>query len=289
MVFRAAFALSFVAFLAFPAAAVDPVVVYVDPDSGHFWAGLGELGAESVNRRSYDVTVDQCHRRLSFSLQYDPKTASVSHGGNAVEVAYTFRVEVRNETSGFSRATDVSSPGDAFPLGVVPSAGHYVVQVQMGVGIDVDWTFALRGLDVLRFAPAEWEPACAVIRIIELEANPAGTDAGYEWLELHNEEATDVDVSGWTLTTLGGVTQTWTLPAGTTIAADGLLVVNFTAGQFLDNEDEGVVLTNPWRIETDRTAILSDTRNDARTNQWVELPGGSFGWAFQNGTAGKIN
>lgn len=300
---RVTLAVGVVALLALPAAAVEPVVVYVNQDSGHFWVGLGDagvgapddgdpvppIGVGEINQRRYEVLVDQCHRLLSFSLHYEPDNVSVSQGGNSVELGFTFRVEARNETLGYSHGVDVSSPGDAFRFGVVPSEGTYALDLRMRTGWDVNWTFSLRGLDVLRFSPSEWEPACAMIRISELEANPPGTDAGHEWLELHNQEFSDVDISGWTLTTLHGVKKTLVLPPNTTIAADGFLVINFTAGQFLDNVDEAVVLTNRWQVETDRTAFLTDTENDGRTNQWVELPGGSFDWTFKEGTPAGAN
>ncbi len=300
---RVAIVLGAVALLALPAAAVEPVVVYVNQDSGHFWAGLGIIGVGApddgdpvppvgvgeVNARQYEVAVDQCRRHLRFSLQYAPDNTTIVQGGNAVGLDFTFHVEIRNETSGYSQGVNVSSPGDSFFLGIVPSAGLYSVDVRMNSGLDVDWTFSLRGLDVLRFSPIEWEPACAMIRISELEANPPGADAGNEWLELHNQEFSDVDISGWTLTTLHGVKHTLVLPSGTAIAAGGFVVVNFTRGQFLDNEDEGVVFTNAWGIETDRAEHLTDTANDTRTNQWVESEGGSFGWQFQEGTPGGAN
>lgn len=303
MVPRAALGVGLVALLSLPAAAVEPVVVYVNQDSGHFWAGLGDagvgapddgdpvppIGVGEINERRYEVAVDQCHRLLSFSLQYEPENVTVSPRGNSIGLGYTFRVEIRNETLGYSRVMDVPSPGDDFRLGVVPSGATYTLDVRMRSGGDVNWTFSLRGLDVLRFSPSEWEPACAMIRISELEANPPGTDAGHEWLELRNEEFSDVDVSGWTLATLHGEKKSLVLPPNTTIAADGFLVVNFSAGQFLDNVDEAVVLTNRWQVEADRTAFLTDAENDGRTNQWVELPGASFVWTLKEGTPGGAN
>lgn len=128
-----------------------------------------------------------------------------------------------------------------------------------------------------------------MVRINEVEANPDGGDAGNEWLELHNEEFSEVDVSGWVVRALHGEQKILLLPQGATIPADGFLQVNFTEGQFLDNVNETVVLTNLWDVEVDRTAVLNDTANDPRTNQWVELPDVSYGWDFKTGTPGAQN
>lgn len=292
-----------VVLVAAPAVAVEPVVVYIAADTGHFWAGLATAqleapddgdpvppsGIGAVNARHYEVQPDQCHRALWFSLRYDPDHVGAGFGGNSAGLGYAFRVEVRNDALGFLAAVDVAAPGDAFFLGTVPAAGAYRVDVWMRSGLDVDWTFTLRGLDVLRFAPHQWEPACASVRINEVEANPLGTDAGNEWIELHNEEFTAVDVSGWKLAALHGEPTSRNLPPGSLIAAEGFLVIPLTGSQFLDNTDEEVALTNAWGIESDRTILLSDEANDGRTQQRMHGQDGTPVWVFATGTPGGAN
>lgn len=57
--------------------------------------------------------------------------------------------------------------------------------------------------------------------LIDPEIEPGFSD----WIELHNNGATAVDLSGWTLTDEVSVTDKWTFPQGTMIDAGGYLVV----------------------------------------------------------------
>ncbi len=65
-------------------------------------------------------------------------------------------------------------------------------------------------------------PACgdAVVTFHELNYNPADTQDA-EWLELHNQMAVHIDLTGWSLA--DGIT--YQFPAGTVIPAGGFLVV----------------------------------------------------------------
>ena len=79
--------------------------------------------------------------------------------------------------------------------------------------------------------------------------NPA-SPGGAEWIELYNQMAVNMDLSGWRIT--GGVN--FSFPEGTTIAAGGYLVVAGTAGAVpgavgtwtgsLDNDGETIQLKN---------------------------------------------
>lgn len=135
------------------------------------------------------------------------------------------------------------------------------------------------------------EPVTGHIVINEVESNPPGTDAGYEWVELYNPTGAAIDVSGWKLQTTAGVVATYTIPSGTTIQAGGYLVITFPS-QFLDNDQESVILMDQSNTEIDRTPLLSDTANDAWT--WQRIPngtdtGGSSDWQFLSGTKGGSN
>ncbi len=55
----------------------------------------------------------------------------------------------------------------------------------------------------------------------ELMYNPASSDETREWIELHNQMAVDMDLSGWTLQ--GGVS--FRFPEGTTVPGGGYVVV----------------------------------------------------------------
>ena len=55
----------------------------------------------------------------------------------------------------------------------------------------------------------------------ELMYNPVGSDETREWIELHNQMAVDMDLSGWTLQ--GGVS--FRFPEGTTVPGGGYVLV----------------------------------------------------------------
>jgi hypothetical protein len=65
----------------------------------------------------------------------------------------------------------------------------------------------------------------AVVTFHEIHYNPAAGQDG-EWIELHNQMAVDVDVSGWSLADGVG----FTFPEGTVIAGGGFLVVAKSPG-----------------------------------------------------------
>ena len=61
----------------------------------------------------------------------------------------------------------------------------------------------------------------SVVVFNEIMYHPATNEPGLEWLELHNQNAVDVDLGGWRLT--GGID--YTFAAGTVIRGGGYLVV----------------------------------------------------------------
>ena len=129
------------------------------------------------------------------------------------------------------------------------------------------------------------------VMINEIEQNPTGTDYGNEWLELYNPTGSVVDLSGWELRTTAGIVETYVFPSGTSIDPGGYLVVIFSS-QFLDNEDESVILLDASDVEIDRTPVRTDTYNDSRS--WQRIPNGSdtesdSDWAFREATLGFSN
>ena len=133
-------------------------------------------------------------------------------------------------------------------------------------------------------------PAIAVV-INELELNPEGTDAGFEWVELYNIADVTVDLGGWMISTTNGRICTYTLQGGTSIGPKDYLVVTFPT-QCLDNADESVVLRGATGAEVDRTPTISDEGNDDRT--WQRVTDGrdtdsAADWTFKNATKGDNN
>lgn len=107
----------------------------------------------------------------------------------------------------------------------------------------------------------------------EVMYNPAGM-GGAEWIELHNEMAVNMDLSGWEIT--GGVN--FTFPTGTTIAAGGYLLVSSNTASVpgsigpwtgsLDNSGETIRLKN-------LSGRTMDELSYADGGQWPFGPDGS--------------
>jgi len=131
------------------------------------------------------------------------------------------------------------------------------------------------------------------IVINEVEQNPPGDDnaPGAEWIELFNPLTRSVSLSGWNVTATRGTPRTISLTANLSIAAGGYLIINRT-GQWLENEYEVVILTNPLGVEIDRTRNMTDTSDDARA--WARVPNGrdlnqDSDWNLQQSTKGFSN
>ncbi|MEZ4316766.1 MAG: lamin tail domain-containing protein [Myxococcota bacterium] len=68
--------------------------------------------------------------------------------------------------------------------------------------------------------------AQGAVVINEFEADPAGADGGYEWIELYNDGAAPVDVSGWTIQKATNTYSTvFTFDPGVSIPAGGYVVI----------------------------------------------------------------
>ena len=88
------------------------------------------------------------------------------------------------------------------------------------------------------FAPLAAAPSDSVVVFNEVMYHPASVEDG-EWLELYNQMAVDIDLSGWRLT--GGID--YTFPDATVIRGGGYFLVR--SGQFeglLDNGGETIEL-----------------------------------------------
>ena len=112
----------------------------------------------------------------------------------------------------------------------------------------------------------EPQPGAMNVVINEVEANPEGRDAGYEWVELFNPLSEAVDLSGWGIESTHGDIESFTFQAGTIIEPNDHYVVQFPS-QFVNNDDEELILFDESGNEVDRTPVLNDTENDGRTWQ----------------------
>ncbi|MGI0089748.1 MAG: lamin tail domain-containing protein [Nitrosopumilaceae archaeon] len=120
--------------------------------------------------------------------------------------------------------------------------------------------------------------------INEFELNPPSYDSGNEWVELFNPTNSQIDIGGWIIWTTHGEISKYTIPAGTLIDSGGFYVIRFP-GQFLDNEQESVILFDSKGAEIDKSRTSRDAVNDART--WQRS--GDDDWVFKNGTPNSAN
>jgi hypothetical protein len=105
------------------------------------------------------------------------------------------------------------------------------------------------------------------VKIVEVEANPPGTDAGNEWVKIRNYGNSTVNITGWRVRSSAGETNTYTLSG--TLEANQSLTITF-ATQFLDNEDETVTLVDKNGNQVDKTPMITDNRGDS----WVWVRSG---------------
>jgi len=130
--------------------------------------------------------------------------------------------------------------------------------------------------------------------INEFELNPPGNDNYLnveEWVELYNPTSEDMEINGWTLSTTHGETVTVSIPQGTVIDANSYYTYS-RGSQWLDNDDESVILRDAEGNEMDRTPVKSDNQND--DGSWARYPNGqdidsNADWRFQASTKGSSN
>jgi len=109
------------------------------------------------------------------------------------------------------------------------------------------------------------------IVINEFDLNPAGKDPGNEWVVLYNPSEVKVDISNWVLETTRGRIVIIKIPQGTIIPPKGYWTY-IHKKQWLDNNDEMIILKDANGIEIDRTLLASDTDDDNR--YWARYPDG---------------
>jgi hypothetical protein len=107
------------------------------------------------------------------------------------------------------------------------------------------------------------EPANPGIEIVEVEANPAGGNQEQEYIRIHNNENTEIDLSGWTLA--GGVE--FTFRPGTVIERNGDLFVSPSNRDFLTRTtspraNEERLVAAPYSGKLSNFSEVLDLRNE---------------------------
>jgi hypothetical protein len=126
--------------------------------------------------------------------------------------------------------------------------------------------------------------------INEYELNPAGEDAGREWVELYNPTTQAVDITGWTIETRHGIQGSGTLSG---VLMPRARVVYQFPEQALDNIGEGfpfeesLVLRDERGRRVDSAPFSTDCWNDERT--WQRAKDAADRWEFGSGSKGSSN
>ena len=108
--------------------------------------------------------------------------------------------------------------------------------------------------------------ASSSIEIYAFDQNPAGSDKGNEWVTLYNPSNESIDIGNWVLQTTHGSVVTEIIPEGTMLNP-GAYYIYAPPYQWLDNEDESIILKDSEGKEIDKTPVLSDTKDDNQC--WV--------------------
>lgn len=114
----------------------------------------------------------------------------------------------------------------------------------------------------------------SAININEVELNPAGSDSGFEWIELYSSN--EIDLNGWKI--MNNDNQSLELNQ----SFNGYFIINLK-GQWLDNSNEKVFLYNGNNLISE-TILLSDSNNDNKAWQYC-----NGNWNFITQTKGSIN
>ncbi len=128
--------------------------------------------------------------------------------------------------------------------------------------------------------------------INEFEENPPGTqDGGNEWVELYNDDGSEVDISGWKLID-GYYGKEVTIPSGEKIIGGEYYVVTWTNGTLVNTHPENITLYDHTGFEIDKTRTVINSGNDEKC--WARIPNGhdtdnDSDWELTDETKGGNN
>jgi hypothetical protein len=102
--------------------------------------------------------------------------------------------------------------------------------------------------------------ASSDVIIYAFDQDPAGSDAGNEWVTFHNPSNESVDIGNWTFESTHGSTAIDWIAEGTTLYLGAYCTYTPHYG-WLDNSEEAIILRNVVSEEVDRTPVVSDNEN----------------------------
>lgn len=258
------------------ALASEPYVTLVDWVEGDSLVGTTRLAMSPLAER-FPFDVDACHRVLLLDLLYEPDEGGADAPGvGEVFLQFDFLVEVWRGDTRLSQRL-VQDPAYGHGLGTTPAAGAHEVRLSLANGADVSWELRVRGREV--FGELACEPR---VVLNEVELDPAGPDAGAQWVEVLNAADMSVDMSGWTIEADGGVVHAFA--QGASLGPGERVVVAFDAA--LPHAATLALFDGLGNVR-DPGAALADADDDART--WQRAPDGGDAWSFAAGTPGAPN
>ncbi|MEJ6579629.1 MAG: lamin tail domain-containing protein [Akkermansiaceae bacterium] len=131
----------------------------------------------------------------------------------------------------------------------------------------------IRPLHLFALSALSLQAVDSVVTLNEIHYNPSGTGGTSEWIELHNQMAINVDLSGWQIT--DGVS--FTIPSGTTIPGGGYLIL---ANDPSDPALAGTDVVGPFTGSLSNSGEKIELRNKSnRLMDEVEY-GDSGQWPF---------
>jgi hypothetical protein len=287
-------------------------------EDGYFRIGFGECGIEdyvasvSIGIRMPDLTVEdvwieresQPGQPVEGGLQSGERFylwARVKNIGDATALGF----DLLGSYDSYARVWTIGSmaPGEESSWYRGPftaESGTHTVKWEIDSGNRIEELNEVNNVKQYQFAVSGSPLAVDHVVINEVELDPPGNDTGNQWVELYNPTASTVDLSGWTIQTISGLTVT--IPQAALIDPQGYYLVTHPE-QWLSYNDR-LILRDKDGHEQDRTpecgwvrngdrrtwGELTDSANDSFS--WQRYPQPSIGipdWAYALSTRGAIN
>ena len=123
----------------------------------------------------------------------------------------------------------------------------------------------------------------SAIKINEVEINPLEGKYGIEWIELYNDENSDIDISGWEIYDgLSRPKKIFVVPNETIIGSKEYYVIELSSAK-LNNDGDFVTIYDFSGTKIDETETLKDASWSFETWQLCDS------WEFKLSTKGKEN
>jgi hypothetical protein len=256
--------------------------VYVNEvNSDGKWIELYNSGNTEVNVGGYTVTRYNNDGAIGDAII--PAGTTIASKG--------FLVIFQGPASGGTASSPVEGAIDCMPYGI--SAAKFMSAIlKSNIGEVIDGTFDIGNpQEVIVSGMLSWaRKTDGAIEIVPLEPTPGKSNTSTppgpsdlkiyinevnstgKWIELYNDEDQDINVGWFTVTRNNndGATSKATIPAGTTIASKGFLVIyqGVNSGGTATSPVEGAIDCMPYGISSDKfeNAILKDNNGSIVDN-----------------------